>query len=103
MGIRLLKLLPFLLLLLVVAACNSSNESKAFEKYNFPDFVTQATHAQTMDAYAYAVDYGELLDYIPCFCNCYEEPFYHESVKDCFINNQYSTENQLVYDPHGAA
>lgn len=104
MGIRALKFLPFLLLLLIVAVgCSSSNEGKAFEGYNFPDYVMQGTHAQTKDAYAYAVDHGDLLDYIPCYCNCYEEPFRHESVKDCFINNQYSTDQQLVYDPHGAA
>ncbi|MCD8509772.1 MAG: PCYCGC domain-containing protein [Bacillus sp. (in: Bacteria)] len=88
-------------LLLIVAACSSDNTSEAVEQYNLPEYVVQATYPGTVDAYIHAVDHGDDLQYIPCYCNCWQEPFYHQSVRDCFIDS--SNPNFLAYDPHGSA
>lgn len=82
---------------LFLAGCSEENSVSAL-----PDYVTDAAHPGAVEAYEYAVSHGDYLEYIPCYCNCQIDPFYHENVKDCFINNRESTEEQIVYDPHGA-
>jgi hypothetical protein len=88
-------------LLLVLVGCNSATEDA--NPYNFPDYVLNATYPGAMAAYEYAVDAEDgILEHIPCYCNCYVDPFNHMDVKDCFISNTESTDELIVYDPHGA-
>ncbi|MCT8139231.1 hypothetical protein H1D32_16895 (plasmid) [Anaerobacillus sp. CMMVII] len=93
--------LAFFLLLLVLVGCNSS--AKDSNPYNFPDYVLNATYPGAMAAYEYAVEAEDgILEYIPCYCSCYVDPFNHNNVKDCFISNTESTDDLIVYDNHGA-
>lgn len=39
---------------------------------------------QIRQAYAIAKEYPKLLDEIPCYCYCDEEPFNHKSLLSCF-------------------
>ncbi len=82
---------------IVISGC-----SEELETASFPDFVVDAVHPGAMAAYEYATTHGEHLEYIPCYCNCLLEPFYHKNTKDCFINSQQSIKDDIVYDPHGA-
>ncbi|SDZ02706.1 Protein of unknown function with PCYCGC motif-containing protein [Evansella caseinilytica] len=105
MYIRTIKgIVLFIVLSIAVAGCNSTTEEDGTieESNSFPEFVYASSHPGSEAAYQYATDHGEYLDYIPCYCNCYVEPFEHQNVKDCFINNEYSTKEQQVYDPHGS-
>ncbi len=89
------------ILLLVVVGCSSAEEDA--NPYNFPEYVFNAKHPGAVAAYQYAVDAEEgILEHIPCYCNCYIDPFNHNNVKDCFISNTESTDDLLVYDDHGA-
>lgn len=89
--------------LLLGAGCSTEEATEtAADEYNFPEYVMEAAHPGAVDAYKYAVENGEYLEYIPCYCNCYVEPFNHQNVKDCFINNENLDSETLVYDPHGA-
>lgn len=89
------------LFLLLAAGCSTEDSAEA-DGYNFPDYVMEANHPGAGDAYKYAVDNREYLEFIPCYCNCYVDPFNHRNVKDCFINNEHSDSETIVYDPHGA-
>ncbi|MBU8907640.1 PCYCGC domain-containing protein [Desertibacillus haloalkaliphilus] len=100
---RLLKIALFAIVLLVAVGCSGNGEQEALsDEYDFPDYVLEAHHPGAIDAYQYAVDHGDDLDHIPCYCNCFVEPFNHESVKDCFIDNEQATDEMIVYDSHGA-
>ncbi|OIJ10515.1 hypothetical protein BKP37_18450 [Anaerobacillus alkalilacustris] len=88
-------------LLLILVGCNATNEEA--NPYNFPEYVLNATYPGAMAAYEYAVEAEEgILEYIPCYCNCFVEPFNHNNVKECFISIEHSTNDLLVYDEHGA-
>src|SRR5699024_846352 len=85
---------------------NQAGESDEVDisAYNFPNYIQEATYPGSMDAYIYAVDTRneDFLEYLPCYCSCHQEPFEHNSVKDCFLNKDLTTDEQFAYDPHGA-
>ena len=49
--------------------------------------------------YRYAVDHGDELQYIPCFCGCYR--FGHTSNRDCYIKSL-NDNGTLTFTSHAA-
>ena len=62
----------------------------------FPEF---ASTADVQRLYRYAVEHGDELQYIPCFCGCYR--FGHKSNRDCYIKST-NTDGTLTFTSHGA-
>lgn len=49
--------------------------------------VTSLTDSpEILEAYQFAVEKPEVLNYMPCYCGCYEEDG-HTSNTDCFVDN----------------
>lgn len=49
--------------------------------------VTDLTdNPKILEAYQFAVEHPEVLDYIPCYCGCYEEDG-HTSNTNCFVDS----------------
>jgi len=53
------------------------------------------------DAYAFAVDHGAELRYIPCFCGCGTTAG-HRDNWDCFVKTE-TVPGTYILDPHGFA
>jgi hypothetical protein len=49
--------------------------------------------------YAYAVEHGSELQYIPCFCGCAR--FGHKSNRDCYIK-AFNSDGTLTFTSHAA-
>src|SRR5713101_2723193 len=49
--------------------------------------------------YRYAVEHGDELQYIPCFCGCYR--FGHKSNRDCYIK-AFNADGTLTFTSHAA-
>jgi hypothetical protein len=49
--------------------------------------------------YRYAVEHGDELQYIPCFCGCGR--FGHTSNRDCYIK-AFNTDGTLTFTSHAA-
>lgn len=50
-------------------------------------------------AYQYSLEDPEMLDYIPCYCNCYR--LGHENVRECFVK-EVKDDGKMVFDEHGS-
>ncbi len=53
------------------------------------------------EAYAFAVDHGAELRYIPCFCGCGTSAGHRDNF-DCFVKDQ-TAPGTFILDPHGFA
>jgi hypothetical protein len=65
-------------------------------KSELPEF------ARTGDAarlYRYAVEHGDDLQYMPCFCGCFR--FGHKSNRDCYIKESHQ-DGTLTFTSHAA-
>jgi hypothetical protein len=49
--------------------------------------------------YRYAVEHGDELRYIPCFCGCYR--FGHKSNRDCYVK-AFNADGTLTFTSHAA-
>lgn len=49
--------------------------------------------------YRYAVEHGDELQYIPCFCGCYR--FGHTSNRDCYVKS-FNRDGTLTFTSHAA-
>jgi len=49
--------------------------------------------------YRYAVDHGDDLRYMPCFCGCYR--FGHRSNRDCYVK-AFNPDGSITYTSHAA-
>ncbi|MGH7307429.1 MAG: PCYCGC motif-containing (lipo)protein [Candidatus Rokuibacteriota bacterium] len=49
--------------------------------------------------YRYAVEHGEELQYMPCFCGCYR--FGHTNNRDCYIK-AFNRDGTLTFTSHAA-
>lgn len=58
----------------------------------------RAAAEQTREAYRYAIDRPDVLQWMPCFCGCVNDG--HESNVDCFVRTRL-TAGRVVLDPHG--
>lgn len=69
-------------------------------EYQLPDFVYgPGAPADAERAYLGAIEHGDLLSKIPCYCGCGEEAG-HESVYDCYIASREG--NDIQFDGHAA-
>ena len=53
---------------------------------------------ETKEAYQFAVDHPEVLNYMPCYCGCYEEDG-HTSNTNCFVDRV--EDNKAILDDMG--
>lgn len=58
-----------------------------------------AKSGEIRDLYRYAVEHGDELQYVPCFCGCYR--FGHQSNRDCYIK-AFNTDGTLSFTSHAA-
>ncbi|MBU1136905.1 PCYCGC domain-containing protein [Patescibacteria group bacterium] len=72
-------------------------QNKGQERSNLPQYATRTASVQA--AYQHALDNPELLQYIPCYCNCYQ--LGHKNVDECFIK-EFKPDGKVVFDEHGA-
>lgn len=52
------------------------------------------------EAYEFAAQHPEVLDYIPCFCVCGRK-FGHRSNADCFVKSRGVDQSSIVWTDHG--
>lgn len=107
---------PMLLGSLIISGC-ASNESQETEEghgdhvqqqppkleytlgSNDWSVVTSVTDSpKILEAYQFAVEHPEVLDYMPCYCGCYEEDG-HTSNTNCFVDSV--NENVAILDTMG--
>lgn len=62
----------------------------------FPQF---AAGADTQRLYRYAVDHGDELQYMPCFCGCFR--FGHKSNRDCYVK-AFNADGTVTFTSHAA-
>ena len=65
-------------------------------KGQLPEF---AGTGDTQRLYRYAVEHGDEVQYIPCFCGCYR--FGHKSNRDCYIKS-FNPDGTLTFTSHSA-
>lgn len=58
-----------------------------------------AGSGEIRDLYRYAVEHGDELQYIPCFCGCGR--LGHEHNRDCYIK-RFNTDGTLTFTSHAA-
>lgn len=90
-------------ILMISAACSNEQEhsSKMNHDMNSNDwshFVDMGVEAETIEAYDFAVNHPEVLDYIPCYCGCHHDAG-HENNTDCFVDQV--EDNVAVLDNMG--
>jgi len=94
--------------LLLAAGCSSSNEpeqpvSMPVLKYEIGSSDWSTLKAFSLDedvleAYQFAVNHPEVLDYMPCYCGCYESDG-HTNNTHCFVDK--IEDNVAVLDNMG--
>ena len=72
------------------------DQVQTLPKGQFPVF---AGTGETQGLYRYAVEHGEELQYIPCFCGCYR--FGHKSNRDCYVK-ALNANGTLTFTSHAA-
>ncbi|MFH1671645.1 MAG: PCYCGC motif-containing (lipo)protein [Candidatus Portnoybacteria bacterium] len=72
-------------------------QNKGTDANQLPKYAMRTASVQA--AYRYALDNPELLDYIPCYCDC--SSLGHEDVGDCFIKGL-KDNGEVVFDEHGS-
>ncbi|MGH7386140.1 MAG: PCYCGC motif-containing (lipo)protein [Candidatus Rokuibacteriota bacterium] len=63
-----------------------------------PDFVSAGTPG-IRALYQYAVEHGDDLQYVPCFCGCAR--FGHRSNRDCYVKSL-NRDGSVTYTSHAA-
>jgi len=63
---------------------------------HLPEF---ARTGEIQRLYRYAVEHGDELQYIPCFCGCYR--FGHKSNRDCYVK-AFNAGGTLTFTSHAA-
>jgi hypothetical protein len=74
------------------------DQVQTLPKWQLPDFAGP-TLPRIRGLYAYAVDHGDELQYIPCFCGCGR--FGHKSNRDCYIKS-FNADGTLTFTSHAA-
>lgn len=97
---KLMILILSCVLLVSLSACNSSEkdskqagqEPGSMEmEYNLDTkewsaIMTQYGTTESLEAYAFAAEHPEVLDFMPCYCGCYEDDG-HTNNTACFIDS----------------
>jgi hypothetical protein len=91
---------PVLTVFALVTGCSSSNEEQSsnghheqgvpvltYEKGSddWSAITTNTDSPNILEAYQFAVDHPEVLNYMPCYCGCFEEDG-HTSNTNCFVD-----------------
>ncbi len=93
-------IVPMLLSSIIITGCASNGTQDAQEvpsqqpsklKYALGSddwsVVTSMTdNPKTLEAYQFAIEHPEVLDYMPCYCGCFEEEG-HTSNTNCFVDS----------------
>jgi hypothetical protein len=58
-----------------------------------------AGSGEVRELYRYAVDHGDELQFMPCFCGCYR--FGHKSNRDCYVKT-FNADSTLTFTSHAA-
>jgi hypothetical protein len=58
----------------------------------------QSANDKVIEAYQFAVEHPEVLNYMPCYCGCNEEAG-HKSNEDCFVKS--TTDKEALLDTMG--
>jgi len=74
------------------------DQVQTLPKGQLPDFAGPGT-PDIRRLYQYAVEHGDELQYIPCFCGCYR--FGHKSNLDCYIKSS-NKNGTLTFTSHAA-
>ena len=72
------------------------DQVQTLPKGQFPVF---AGAGEIQGLYRYAVEHGDELQYIPCFCGCYR--FGHRSNRDCYVK-AFNADGRLTFTSHAA-
>ena len=67
-------------------------------KGQLPDFAGPGT-PRARELYRYAVEHGDELRYIPCFCGCYR--FGHKNNRDCYMKS-FNRDGTITFTSHAA-
>ena len=74
------------------------DQVQTLPKGQLPEFAGPGT-PDIRRLYQYAVEHGDELQYIPCFCGCYR--FGHKSNRDCYIKAGHP-DGTLTFTSHAA-
>jgi Protein of unknown function with PCYCGC motif len=100
-------MIPIIASVTLMAACSSNTEKLSDTTHQIQkepvlqykigsndwSVVTSITDSpKILEAYQFAVEHPEVLNYMPCYCGCYEEDG-HKSNTDCFVEK---VENQVA-------
>lgn len=80
----------------VVTTDEIRDKNQRLPKDRLPEF---AETADTRRLYAYAVEHGDELQYVPCFCGCYR--YGHKDNLDCYVKATH-TDGTLTFTSHAA-
>ncbi|MGH7371877.1 MAG: PCYCGC motif-containing (lipo)protein [Candidatus Methylomirabilales bacterium] len=76
----------------------SGDRSETVAAGELPSYAMQAS-AKVRDAYRYAADHPDVLQYIPCFCGC--ENVGHRHNGDCYVRERHAN-GQITFTSHAA-
>jgi Protein of unknown function with PCYCGC motif len=78
----------------------ASSGGATAQNVSLPSYVKGSEMTQ---AYQFAVDRPDVLDYVPCFCGCGRHSG-HKSNKNCFVKSAQTgqTNGKIAFDEHGA-
>jgi hypothetical protein len=79
-----------------VSTDSIGDQVQTLPRGQLPEF---ASTADLQRLYRYAVEHGDELEYIPCFCGCYR--FGHKSNHDCYIKAE-GADGTLTFTSHAA-
>ena len=65
------------------------------------DFSPARPGDQVQNAFLFAAEHPEVLQYVPCFCGC--ESRGHVGNDDCFVSARDAEGNVLAWEPHGVS
>lgn len=89
----------------IATGCSSSTDNEELvlnSKHSpLPEYVLNSS-GTVQETYVMASEHPEVLEAVPCFCNCYETAG-HTSNRDCFISGMGSNNEVTGWDPHGIA
>ena len=72
------------------------DQVQTLPKGQLPEF---AGTEEIRQLYRFAVEHGDELQYVPCFCGCYR--FGHTSNRDCYIKS-FNRDGTLTFTSHAA-
>jgi hypothetical protein len=97
---------PILTAFTLVTGCSSSGDQSSTEEHSggahneqsapvltykigsddWSAITTYSDSPKVLEAYQFAVEHPEVLNYMPCYCGCYEEDG-HTSNTNCFVDH----------------